>query len=153
MLSIGLLWWYINITITILDIIRHPVFCLKHDVSETVSVSVFVEPTQVGQIDKASLSLRCCCWCPKTEAIFIYWAQLCMFHLKTETESSLRKVVFEIKTGRWIMSRTVIVTEICEYATLSMPYPRTHTCNTHSLGSIQASDTIAVSTCYSCNCE
>jgi hypothetical protein len=31
------------------------------------------------------------------------WAQLSRFHLKVETESSLRNVVFEIKTGRSII--------------------------------------------------
>jgi hypothetical protein len=35
MLSIGLQWRYINITITILDTIHHPIFYLKHDISET----------------------------------------------------------------------------------------------------------------------
>jgi hypothetical protein len=33
MLSIALWWWYINVTITILDNIHHPVFYLKHNVS------------------------------------------------------------------------------------------------------------------------
>jgi hypothetical protein len=35
MLSIGLWRWYINITITILNIIHRPVFHPKHDTSET----------------------------------------------------------------------------------------------------------------------
>jgi hypothetical protein len=35
MLSIGLWRWYINIIITILDIIHHPVFYLKSQISET----------------------------------------------------------------------------------------------------------------------
>jgi hypothetical protein len=35
-----------------------------------------------------------CCWCPETETIPFYWTQLSRFHLKTETESSLRNVVF-----------------------------------------------------------
>jgi hypothetical protein len=35
MLSTGLWRWYINITITILDIMHRPVFYLKHDISET----------------------------------------------------------------------------------------------------------------------
>jgi hypothetical protein len=34
MLSIGLCQWYVNVTITILDIIHSPVFYLKDDVSE-----------------------------------------------------------------------------------------------------------------------
>jgi hypothetical protein len=48
MLPIGLSRWYINITITILDIIHRPVFYLKH-VSETgFCLCLQVEPTQVG---------------------------------------------------------------------------------------------------------
>jgi hypothetical protein len=35
MLSISLWRWYINTTITILDIIHRPVSYLKHDISET----------------------------------------------------------------------------------------------------------------------
>jgi hypothetical protein len=27
----------------------------------------------------------CYCWCPETETRSIYWAQMCRFHLKTET--------------------------------------------------------------------
>jgi hypothetical protein len=34
------------------------------------------------------------CWCPETETGFFYWAYLSRFHLKAETESSLRNVVF-----------------------------------------------------------
>jgi hypothetical protein len=59
MLSIGLWRWYINITITILDIIQSPVFYLKQDVSETGScIRLHVEPTHMGPIDIASLCLR-----------------------------------------------------------------------------------------------
>jgi hypothetical protein len=36
MLSIGLWPWYINVTVSILDIIHRPLFYFKHDVSETV---------------------------------------------------------------------------------------------------------------------
>jgi hypothetical protein len=54
------------------------------------------------------------CWfrCPKIRTIgtnSIEWAQVSRFHLKTETESSLRNVVFYIKTGRWIMFKNIIV--------------------------------------------
>jgi hypothetical protein len=35
-----------------------------------------------------------CCWSQETETSSIYWAQLPTLHLKTETESSLRNVVF-----------------------------------------------------------
>jgi hypothetical protein len=36
------------------------------------------------------------------------WAQLSKFHLKMETKSYLRNVVFKIKIGRWIMPRNII---------------------------------------------
>jgi hypothetical protein len=58
-----------NITITILDIIHRPVFYLKHDVSNPASG-------------------------PETETNSIYWAEQSRFHLKTETESSLRNIMF-----------------------------------------------------------
>jgi hypothetical protein len=58
MLSIGLWRWYINITITILDIIHRPVFYLKYDVSETgFCLRLQKEPTRMGPIDIAGLSL------------------------------------------------------------------------------------------------
>jgi hypothetical protein len=44
--------------------------------------------------------------------VYIYWVQLSRFQLKMRTESSLRKAVFR-KTGRWVVSRIVIVTLIC----------------------------------------
>jgi hypothetical protein len=57
MLSIGLWRWYINITITILNVIHQPDFYLKHDVSEVqFCLRLQVESTQVGTIEKASLS-------------------------------------------------------------------------------------------------
>jgi hypothetical protein len=62
----------ILVTITIQDIIHCPVFYLKHDVSETdFCLHIQVEPTQLVPVDRASLS-----------------------HLKMQTESSLRIVVF-----------------------------------------------------------
>jgi hypothetical protein len=57
MLFMGLGRWYINITITILDIIHRTVFYLKHDVSEFYH-SLQVEPTQLSTIDRASPRLR-----------------------------------------------------------------------------------------------
>jgi hypothetical protein len=58
MLSIGLWRWYINITITILDIIHRPVFYLKRNVSEIGFYSrLQVEPTQVGPMEMDSLCL------------------------------------------------------------------------------------------------
>jgi hypothetical protein len=55
----GLLQSYINITVTILDIINYPVFYLKHDVSETgFCLCLQVEHTQMGTVKRASLYLR-----------------------------------------------------------------------------------------------
>jgi hypothetical protein len=57
--SIGLWRWYINITITILDIIHRPVFYLRHDVSETgFYLRLQVKPTQLSSIDRGSLCLQ-----------------------------------------------------------------------------------------------
>jgi hypothetical protein len=48
---------YINIPITILDIIHCPLFCLKHDILETgLCFRLQVESTQFGLIDGTSLS-------------------------------------------------------------------------------------------------
>jgi hypothetical protein len=47
-------------------------------------------------------------WCLEIGNSSIDWLQLNRLHLKTETEFSLRNVVFKIKTGRWIMSRNTI---------------------------------------------
>jgi hypothetical protein len=59
MLSIGLWRWYINVTATILDRIRGPVFNLKHSVSETgFCLRLQENPIQLGPIDRASLCLR-----------------------------------------------------------------------------------------------
>jgi hypothetical protein len=38
--------------------------------------------------------ILCWCWCPEIGSNFIDWVQLCTFHLKTETKSSLRNVMF-----------------------------------------------------------
>jgi hypothetical protein len=57
MLSIGVLQWYINITITILDIIHRPVFYLKRDVSDTGFYLILQEErNQFGPIDVCILS-------------------------------------------------------------------------------------------------
>jgi hypothetical protein len=60
MLSVGLWrWLIINITITILDIIHRPVFCLKHNVSETgFCLRLQLQPTQVVPTDRARFYLR-----------------------------------------------------------------------------------------------
>jgi conjugal transfer/entry exclusion protein len=69
---------------TILDIIHQPAFYLKHDVSET-------------QL------------CLRRQTSSTYWAQLSMFHLKTEAESSLRNILFQMKDRTMDMPRTVLV--------------------------------------------
>jgi hypothetical protein len=62
MLSIRLWRWYINVTITILDIFLRPVFYLKLDVSESgFRLRRQVELTQLGPTeagDKDQLSVR-----------------------------------------------------------------------------------------------
>jgi hypothetical protein len=48
-----------GITFKILGIVHRPVFYLKHDVSETeIRLSLQVERTQLGPIDRVSLCLR-----------------------------------------------------------------------------------------------
>jgi hypothetical protein len=57
-LLIGLWQWYINIAITILDIIYHPVFYLKQDVSTNwFYLLLQMQSTQLGPIDTDTLSL------------------------------------------------------------------------------------------------
>jgi hypothetical protein len=68
--SVSLWRWYINITLTILDIINGPVFYWKHYISDTAfCLGLQIEPTRMGHVGRASLSLR----------------RLSKFHLKTET--------------------------------------------------------------------
>jgi hypothetical protein len=51
--------WYITITSTILEFIHRPVFYFKHTASETgFRLRIQLEPTQLGQIEIASLCLR-----------------------------------------------------------------------------------------------
>jgi hypothetical protein len=66
------LWWrYINITITILDIIQH---VLKLDILGAVfCLCLQVKPTQMSPIERASL---CLFVGSETETIFFYWAHL-----------------------------------------------------------------------------
>jgi hypothetical protein len=63
---------------------HYPLFCiyLKHDVSETEFCFHLHLPS-------LSQSLG-----PETQTNYIYWVQLNMFHLKTETESSPLNAVF-----------------------------------------------------------
>jgi hypothetical protein len=80
----------------------------KYKVSETgFCLRLQVKPTQLGPIDRAG---------PISGDKTIDWAELNRFYLKTETESSLRNVVFlnknrtvfYTKRERWIMSRNTI---------------------------------------------
>jgi hypothetical protein len=87
-----------NTIIDLLDIIHRPVFLLKRLRLETVSVLRY-KPTLLGPIDRANLYLR------KPEST----ADRVGFYLRTEIESSLRNVVFNKKTGRWIMSERLII--------------------------------------------
>jgi hypothetical protein len=48
-----------NTTVTVLDIVRRSVCCLRQCVSETaVGVLLRVGPTQLGPVDRSSLCLR-----------------------------------------------------------------------------------------------
>jgi hypothetical protein len=62
--------------------------------------------------------IMCWCRCPKIGTNCINWAQLSRFHLKTETESSLRNVVLK-KDRTWIMSRNTIFVLLCHCHKLS----------------------------------
>jgi hypothetical protein len=85
------LWrWYISINIMFLDIIHRPVNFSKHNVSETGLSPSSGETYSVGHN-------------PKIGTSSIDWAQPSRFYLKTETESSLRSVVF------WKIKRTVFL--------------------------------------------
>jgi hypothetical protein len=87
--SIGLWRRYVNKTIIILDTINRPIFYLKHNVSEIgFSSRLRVELTQLSPTNRVSLCLH-----PELY-IYIYRAQMSMFHLKTGTKSSLRNAVF-----------------------------------------------------------
>jgi hypothetical protein len=62
---------------------HRPDLYLKYNILETgFCLLLQVEPTQVGPID------------PETETICSYWVYPSRFHLKTETESSVRNVKF-----------------------------------------------------------
>jgi hypothetical protein len=70
------------------DIIHRFVFYLKHKVLESgFCLRLQVEPTQLGPIEKVSISGQD----PETSSF--YWAHLSRFRLKTETESGLQNLV------------------------------------------------------------
>jgi hypothetical protein len=83
MLSIGLWRWYINITITILDIMHHPVLCLK-----TQRFGDWILTPSSGGTYSDGPNRKS--WSLSTDLL----AHLNRPHLKTEIESSLRNVVF-----------------------------------------------------------
>jgi hypothetical protein len=69
--------WYINITITILDIIHRPVFYLKTHLGTGLCLPSQMEATQVGHIETTSL----CLWAPATTPIgFIDCFALCWLY-------------------------------------------------------------------------
>jgi hypothetical protein len=113
MLSVGFWRWYINITITILDIIHRPVFYLKKKTFWRLdSVSVFRWKLLIwDQYTELVTCLRTVATapigCPEIETNSVDWAKLSIFHLKTEKESNLRNV-FQIKERT--MDNAVIVT-------------------------------------------
>jgi hypothetical protein len=102
---------------TILDTIHHLVSHPKHNASETRRrLCPHVEPTQLGPTDRARFHLWtsvttpvgfvepiqnkpnwCHHLCPETDISHIHRAQLSRLHPKTEAETSLRNVVFQIK--------------------------------------------------------
>jgi hypothetical protein len=89
MLSIGLWRWYINITITIVDIIHRPVFYLNYNVSETgFCLHLLVEDQYIGPT-----------WVSTT---------------RTRRQNPVSETLcFKCKTGRLVMSRIIIVVLIC----------------------------------------
>jgi hypothetical protein len=104
----------INIIITILNISHRPVFCLEHGATEIgFCLSLQVESTQLGPVDRNSLCLRTPAATPielvvsvsafinptgvRKQTSSVCWVRLSRFHLKRETGSNLRLVVFEIK--------------------------------------------------------
>jgi hypothetical protein len=69
------------ITITILDIIHRPVFCLKLNVSETgFCLRLQVEPTQLCPVDRARELENCL----RRQTSCVCWDQLSRLHLKKE---------------------------------------------------------------------
>jgi hypothetical protein len=126
--STGLWRWYINITITILDIIHRPVFSLKYNVSETgFFLRLEVEPSQMGLSDelvsvprdRANLCLRTPATTP-IRFITVDCSQLSRFHLKTH--SSPRNVVFQIKDRKMdnVQNCKTLTTQCFSYRTRSL---------------------------------
>jgi hypothetical protein len=80
--------------ITIQDINRPPLVYLKQDVSKTgLCLRLQLVYTQLGPIDAARPYLRTVSG-PEAKISYVDWNHLNRFHLKTETESSLRNAVF-----------------------------------------------------------
>jgi hypothetical protein len=82
MLSIGLWWWYINITITVLDIIQNG-----------FSLRLLVKPNHLS---------------PETETSSLFDPTDFVAHGNRDNQVS-QTLRFKYKIGRWIMSRIVIV--------------------------------------------
>jgi hypothetical protein len=74
-------------------------FCLNQSVAETeFCLQIEVQTVQFGEIHEANVCFRCCCSYLEAETDSVEWVQLSKFHLKKETESSLRIVVLNKKT-------------------------------------------------------
>jgi hypothetical protein len=76
-------------------------FCLR----------IHVELTRLGLTDRTSLFLRTT---ERRQTRLIPWAQLSSYHLKTQTVSSLRNVVF------WIKDRTMDDVKNCDSYELAL---------------------------------
>jgi hypothetical protein len=103
--SVGLRRRYINITNTILDISHLPAFCAKHDISETAFYPrLLEEPTQLGPIDRAIGAVTGL----RRQTSSIHWTQLSRLHLKRGQNPVIGTSWFQLKTGRWVMSKIIV---------------------------------------------
>jgi hypothetical protein len=114
MLSIGLWRWYINITITIVDIIHRPVFYLKR--SSTLQVCPYLtgntlrlryEPKQVNAIYRFVMMVH-----------WYNWAQVSRLLLEGGDRIQFAKRCFKLKkTGRLINYKTLQSYELSNHKT------------------------------------
>jgi hypothetical protein len=88
MRSVGLWRWYIDITATILDTVHRPVFCYKHDVSETeFCLHLQVEHKQVGPVDRANSYVQNCD----------------SYDIQTDGKPAEKKIVYDLRfSRRWL---------------------------------------------------
>jgi hypothetical protein len=104
--SIGLWRWYIYITITMLNIIHCSVFYLKHKFLRLDSVSAFRWNLHSWfLLCWFNKPYWCCCWYPETEIVSNIVDSTWRWRQNPVSEALL----FKWKTGRWLMSKIVIV--------------------------------------------